>query len=1171
MRVRDMINILAKFCDNANTESGLLLVPMPTGFGKTYNVLQYIVENYDKIEGKIFFTTTLKKNLPYDQLRKMFIENGKSEKEFEEKVLLIDANVDSLINNFGNVESDIPQEYKNLDCYRRIKALIETINDCSGKIEKSAVAEDKIETFSSIAQTAKDEIREKHERNFRAYIAKKLKDLKLKKEDLLYKIKNDKAWQWIGRLYPAVFTSDRKVIFLSIDKFLLRNDTLIEPSYQFSGSIINKAIIFIDEFDATKDTVLTRIIEEGLKDKIDYLDLFKEIDAGLSNKEFTRGLLDNSEELNNALDEGKNRHTPEEIIEFLRKESIKIKEKFSLMFFHKIKSSDSDNINANCFMFHDFYFPTVLKDSDKEIKVFTDLLSATNWIRLISRAKSTEERNEIVDLLQSIKGFISLFTNGVKWIADNYYSIKTKEHGFLDYSYEFALKTVLSEFRIDGKSKEWMLHNCLVDNRGRETAEAKKEFDLSVYEKGFRYYHFLDSDEHDTMSKIQLVAFNNSPEKWILKLAAKAKVVGISATATLKSVTGNYDTGYLRKRLGRSYVDASENKADYDELRSKFDEFIDGYKKGKVSVKAVEIDSKILENEQLLAEIADSETLGVFRNDVKFARASDYDKNRYLKIFYILKQFHENQEMRSFLCMLNKLPKKGDDRLDRDLISKYIKYLNSRFPKDVTTEFRVLYGTNEVFSERKDAVLGELEKGKKIVVFSAYNTIGAGQNLQYKIPETEKPSIIKVNNYDYGHDDKDFDAIYVDKPTYVAVNIAEPAIEEKDVLKYLFQVEFLQENGEISVAEAWQKIRYAFSKLGGYSVENCNFKISDSKSIINHSIRIVLQAIGRICRTHNKKKEIFVFFDRELRELLALAKHKFESILLNPEFQALLDECENIKLEKENEEKEFVNRAVLNSRRSFNYIESLRKYEWTKAKIENWKKLREMVLKHPYLEMGMEDRVSGLYTELPTPKAGYCYIEESDYGKVAICFDLDVSKKHVSAQDARLSTLLTIPGLRKHFEENGYKVIDGDRFSNSRFMLTPPAFNNIYKGALGEVAGKYIFDNYVGIELSEMPDELFELFDYDAGNGVYIDFKHWGGSITERADDIKKKIIDKLEKCNGRRAIIINILSHSDHAHDIYVTAEYGDKIVEIPHLYDCTGECVDSKMILKVKEWIER
>lgn len=61
-----MKNIIKKFCEDKSLDNGLFLLDMPTGFGKTHNVLDYIFEistnpNFDK---KIFFVTTLKKNLP---------------------------------------------------------------------------------------------------------------------------------------------------------------------------------------------------------------------------------------------------------------------------------------------------------------------------------------------------------------------------------------------------------------------------------------------------------------------------------------------------------------------------------------------------------------------------------------------------------------------------------------------------------------------------------------------------------------------------------------------------------------------------------------------------------------------------------------------------------------------------------------------------------------------------------------------------------------------------------------------------------------------------------------------------------------------------------------------------------------------------------------------------
>lgn len=101
-----MKGLLEKFCNDKNRTNGLLLVDLPTGFGKTYTVAQYIAENYDKIEGKIIFVTQLKKNFPEDDLRKCFKAIGK-EHILDEQMLIIENNVDNLCKNFGTVKDEL--------------------------------------------------------------------------------------------------------------------------------------------------------------------------------------------------------------------------------------------------------------------------------------------------------------------------------------------------------------------------------------------------------------------------------------------------------------------------------------------------------------------------------------------------------------------------------------------------------------------------------------------------------------------------------------------------------------------------------------------------------------------------------------------------------------------------------------------------------------------------------------------------------------------------------------------------------------------------------------------------------------------------------------------------------------------------------------------------------
>lgn len=92
-----MKQAIVNFCKAMDT--GLFLLDMPTGFGKTYSVLDFMVDNYDSPEfkdKKIFFVTTLKKNLPDKELREHFAKRGKAG-DYDKYCLRIDANVDMVV------------------------------------------------------------------------------------------------------------------------------------------------------------------------------------------------------------------------------------------------------------------------------------------------------------------------------------------------------------------------------------------------------------------------------------------------------------------------------------------------------------------------------------------------------------------------------------------------------------------------------------------------------------------------------------------------------------------------------------------------------------------------------------------------------------------------------------------------------------------------------------------------------------------------------------------------------------------------------------------------------------------------------------------------------------------------------------------------------------------
>lgn len=163
----------------------------------------------------------------------------------------------------------------------------------------------------------------------------------------------------------------------------------------------------------------------------------------------------------------------------------------------------------------------------------------------------------------------------------------------------------------------------------------------------------------------------------------------------------------------------------------------------------------------------------------------------------------------------------------------------------------------------------------------------------------------------------------------------------------------------------------------------------------------------------------------------------------------------------------------------------------------------------------------------------------------------------MSEDEVHLKEIMQIPGVKALFEKHGYAT----SFVPNEFILTPPMFNNIYKGALGEVVGKYILEQYAGVTLQEMPSEFFELFDYTLGNGVYVDFKLWKETMLISAEEEKKNVLEKLDKCGGKRAVIINIMLD----HNMQITSSDNGRIIEIPYLYRLDRKEIGTEIIAKI------
>lgn len=1124
-----MQKILNKYCLEDAT-NGLLLIDMPTGSGKTYNVIDFIYKNYKNVKKKIFFITPLKKNLNYDKLRERF-DNDNMMPEFEEDVVYIKSNMDMLLENFSNVYKMIPPKLKLDYVTKHIKTL-------EGIINSNISLEFKSE--------AKKSLREEFEPKFRSLLEKFVAyDDNGKKRDYNERLKFiEEENQWIKLLYPSVKTDTSKIIFMTVDKFLAMNSTIVKPSYTIlNDSIVEDAFIFIDEFDSAKENMLSAIIQNSLNSRIGLLDLFRQIDAGLNICDFTQKLMTPSKYTIQKKEEGRKYYFPNEIIEKFRNKLSELKSKYNLQYLYKLVGNPKDDAY---FLFQDYRFISILPDNNRFLVVKTSSEEKINKIQPMNEISDFEELKSV---LSDIKSFINYFQVGIGYIANNYRHLKLELQEDLNLiSDDSCVKTTLAEFGIDGIYLNYLTKGIVRRKKNKSISSDKliDDLDFSCNEKGFSYYSVIDSDSFDTQSKVYYVSIDDSPEKILIGLCNKSKVMGISASSNLRSNTGNFDIGYLEIKLGTKFKHLS--KEERLNLKDYFSRQIEGYSQLHILPKKIDI------NEQNIEEIIES-----FNENIRhliekqFNNLDTHKKIRYLKLFQCMKEFLSNDSIYSFLFLTSKLLKDQDSEFNLKFAQDVFRCLKQELNKNAY--FYSIYGDVDTYESKKIEIEKLLSNGEKVFVASSYQTLGAGQNIQYKIPLTFKKNenYISINNLDYQEENKDFDAIYVDKPTNVFVNMNNNTVEESQFIKFLYQVKQLEESGELQDQEydASTYIRRGFETF--FNLRHWFFPTpKDSKNLKLNTAKIIQQAIGRICRTKNKSKQIYIFYDELLREELKGAKKYYKHILMNPEFETLLDEF-NVD-EQIDYDLQYKNKAQIIQKQSKTYINKLLNFKDDSP--YKWEQLREQVLKYPTIDVPTE--AYSAYIELPKENNKYSFSSKTkDFS-----FSRNIGEM-IGEEYTNIKDLLQIPEVREFFVQRGYAT----SFEKKKFILSPCMFNNIYKGALGEVVGEFILESKLNISLSKIRNnDNYEKFDFYKNN-VYVDFKNFTGYKDFDRKQMLQNIKDKLKECKGDKALIINILKPIGVNPEIYIDIE--DNVVIIPYLYDLTTKQFNMKGLFEIKKYL--
>ncbi len=1111
---------LLDYMQDNSAQNGLLIAQAPTGYGKSYQTIQAI---YDYVHsstfcGQVLFVTPLIKNLPIDDLRNAYKEHENAD-AFDREVLVLKSNLDCVLD--APLETLVPASFQTaaftalVNGIGQWKALCRGVDPC----------------LRQAASAQKDILRQKLEPVFRWEIHKQLrKEIPAGTEARYQAIEYDSRYQWIGKLYPAVFTRRAKVLFLTVRKLMGKNDPIAEPSYKFlSERMLNGSILCMDEFDASKKDILQALIEDAEKLSSDYLDLFLQIHSRFQSHQFNQLLTQTHLEL-----DASRRQT----FAALREQSEQIFQKNAL--FYSIKTAETVTDNTRNFLFHDTSYRAVLSGNKTHIRTVQDDSRQQVVIHFDTKAEYNQHRNDsqvgIHAMLRSIYKFLCDFQRYVQdWSRKYAQQINAKRSFNADlYTLPQAQQTIYREFGLHKTQIDMMLSEISGTHYTSNHSSVTMP-DLSFYASGFQLFEFVDDDQHQSQTQLLYFQMSNTAEKVMLFLSQHARVIGLSATAAIPTVTGNYDLSYLKQELGPQY---QELPADvHARIRTELQDSWVPYEDGRIQVQTEVVDRNFfgLDAEERLKIFLPKKLLRSCVTQLKNLTADTYCQNRYCNILSAFDTFWHDPNIRSFLCLNEALPKSGSPAFDLDFLQTQFTRMGEYIAPGCNADLLILQ-SGDAFESEKDNLVARLGAGEKLFIFSSYNTLGAGQNLQYPVPEdislVSLPSTHGSSDPRYAK--KDMDALYLGDITNLVENLfSEDTFSRKELFSFCTKIESLYQNNEISASELDHLLKAGITHMTAVKSLTAGISLKSAESIRRQTTRDIVQAVGRICRTFRKPQIIHLLTTQAVLDNIDPVC--LQDSTLCPEMQALLRLCPKPKTTPT--KNHILNAAERIASQGNRYILQILTNDWTPNSMQLWKDLRDIVLHLPCAEQAQWETIPVLhcyYTPTLDRKPSYLYAQKGDFSNIYLSASGEASElrqrcpdgylMEVSAADARLEQILAYPGMRDYFVKQGWAT----SFAPCDYILSPALFHNIYKGALGEVAGKFILEDQMGIPLTEIDNPAyFELFDYKISDSVYVDFKHWKPRMHMNQAQMQEKCRKKLEQLHGERVYIINLF-HSD-------------------------------------------
>ena len=175
-------------------------------------------------------------------------------------------------------------------------------------------------------------------------------------------------------------------------------------------------------------------------------------------------------------------------------------------------------------------------------------------------------------------------------------------------------------------------------------------------------------------SQSEFVKVYDTPEKIMLYLAGKATVFGISATAEVDTVVGNYDLKYFKKQLKEGFHKTPGYLK--DKTRTALEKRWSAYADGEINVHGEVISSNIqgFNAEDYCKTFMDAEFARYASNIITNIIDNEYQIIRYCNVLQAMCIFNRNEDIQSMLYLGMALPKKNNPGMDEGVLQQLFEY-----------------------------------------------------------------------------------------------------------------------------------------------------------------------------------------------------------------------------------------------------------------------------------------------------------------------------------------------------------------------------------------------------------------------------------------------------------------------------------------------------------------